>query len=169
MTEETTTTTVSTSKKTFTKATKSVDELPEEKAILSHMLTGVILHSDLSTLYHKLGATALYKKNFWQSLEELKQFNTLRGKLSEKVCGVVDGKTGHIDVFESTKTFLNENPSIKAVICELLRIQLEWEESTKVLYETLVTKNPTDKYWKCLVKGIEKEISCIEKMRKQYN
>ena len=133
----------------------------DAKTVLTHQLQGVMLHHDLMLAYAVLGKNHKCRMQRAQMYEEMRNHDKTNFAVIKEIGGIIDtGPVSRVKVPDVTASMPDEQ---KAAACKsLLDIWYKWEQATVQLYTQELSKDPQNKWLKCLKVGAEKELHYIE-------
>ena len=136
--------------------------------ILAHQLEGIMLHSDLATMYAVLGNRERCKFHKCQALDEMKaHLYTATTVANEYGEAIEPTKLQRIAISATPVTADMSNEEIWDVQEHTDKTWKEWEEETHSIYQDMAEADPYSRLWQHLINLAGTELRAIERMEKK--
>lgn len=141
-----------------------------EADVLGHMLTGIMIHSDLVKLYTLIDMPKMADIHTRQVEEENSYFDMLNRWLIKQEGVIIEPVNARrIQVTAKPVTTKPDTYTECAFLNQhMIEVWHKWETGTKDMYEKMVKDYPDMKVWKKLLGAVTRELWKIERIRKKY-
>lgn len=138
--------------------------------VLAHQLEGLMLHSDLATMYAALGDKMKCKFHKCQAMDEMKMHLYTATEMASHFGEAVEpARVQRIVVSAVPVTSSMTDAEIKDVMAKAWEVWKNWEIESLEMYQNLAQADPNSRLWQRLANVVGMEIRNIERMEKRKN
>ena len=147
-----------------------MNETEEKDAVakvLAHQLEGLMLHSDLATMYAVLGDKTQCKFHKCQAIDEMKaHLYTATEAATHFGEAIEPAKIQRITISVVPVASDMTEEEIQEAKEKAHEIWKNWEDESLEMYQNLAQENPNSRIWPRLASNIETEIRHLKRMEK---
>lgn len=137
--------------------------------VLAHQTKGIMLHTELVQLFTLIKMERCRKFQVCQLYEELKSHLETSNLYIKKFGDIPElGNIEKVHISETTISAPTLESERIALYEKAVNVWVEWEKETLELYTKISDLDSNNKYWKCKIQEVSKELERARKLQNKF-